>query len=272
MMRSGLNFVHGYGADVPNSVQSSGERLKELIIQHCIGPYEEDGVRIYVYLFVEGKTGPLFRFYGIRSDRPDKNGGILMVGAGIYISKVDWEKPNAEYRQFLWRNTEAATWACVKKLNKKKIAFDSDRLRQDLALVQDEFLGADAKLAELDSACKSETMPVDVYSEDEPNPVVIQYQIEGHGTMQDYDRRVKIESLLDELLSEADLGYLDGGDIGSGTANIFCFLKPGKKGTEAIIQTLRKNGYLDGAVIHETVKGAGKVVWPPEYAGEFRIC
>lgn len=210
MIRRGLNFVHGYGADVPSSVQSEGERLKELILQHCAGPYEDDGVRIAVYLFVEGKTGPLFKFYGIRSERPAKNGGILHVCAGIYISKVDWEKPNAEYRQFLWRNTEAAAWVCVEKLKKKKIAFDADRLRLHLALVQAEFLGEDASSAELDSASKSGAMPVDVYPEDELYPVVIQYQIEGHGTMQDYDRRVKIETLLDEFLSEADLGYLDG--------------------------------------------------------------
>jgi hypothetical protein len=188
------------------------------------------------------------------------------------VKREDWEAPRDSYRRFLWQNVDKAIWSCVEKLKKKKIAFDADKLRQHLALVEVGFLGEEAKFAEPDTMPQSEPMPVDVYPEDEMYPVVIQYRIEGHGTTQDYDRRVKIETLLEEFLSEADLGYLDGGDIGSGTANIFCFLKPGRKGTEAIIQTLRKNGYLDGAVIQETVKGEEKVVWPLDYAGEFTIC
>ncbi len=116
-----------------------------------------------------------------------------------------------------------------------------------------------------------ESVAVDVYSEHELYRVIIQYRTEGYGSTNDYDRRVEIESLLEEFLSKTDLGYLDGSDIGSGSANIYCFLNPGRKGTEAIIQTLRKNGYLEGAVIQETVKGEDKVVWPPDYAGEFSL-
>ncbi len=187
------------------------------------------------------------------------------------MKRADWEAPRDSYRRFLWLNVDKAIWSCVEKLRKKKIAFDAEKLRQHLALVEAEFLGEDAKSAEPETVPQSEPMPVDVYPEDELYPVVIQYRIEGHGTTQDHDQRVKIESLLEEFLSEADLGYLDGGDIGSGTANVFCFLKPGRKGTEAVIQTLRKNGYLDGAVIQETVKGKEKVVWPLDYAGEFSV-
>jgi hypothetical protein len=216
---------------------------------------------------VEGKTGPPFTQTGIRTGPFAKN----LICADIYVKKADWEASLDSYRRFLWLNVDKAIWSCVEKLKKKKIAFDADKLRQHLSLVEAEFLGEAAKSEEPDSAPKTEPMPVDVYPEDELYPVVIQYRIEGHGTMQDYDRRVKIETLLEEFLSEADLGYLDGGDIGSGTANIFCFLKPERKGTEAIIQTLRKNGYLDGAVIQETVKGEEKVVWPPNYAGEFSV-
>jgi hypothetical protein len=148
---------------------------------------------------------------------------------------------------------------------------DADRFRQHLSVVEADFLGKDGNSTEPDAWPRSVAMPADVYPEDELYPVVIQYRLEGQGTMQDYDRRVKIETFLEQFLSKADLGYLDGGDIGSGTANIFCYLKPGRKGTEAVIQTLRKNGYLDGAVIQETVKGEGRIVWPSDYAGEFTI-
>jgi hypothetical protein len=108
-------------------------------------------------------------------------------------------------------------------------------------------------------------------SNDELYRVVIQYRITGHGTDEDYDRRVEIEDLLDVSLTELGLGNLDGGDIGSGTANIFCYLKPGKNATEALIEILRKNGVLDGAVIQETVNGEEKIVWPRHYEGELVI-
>jgi hypothetical protein len=216
---------------------------------------------------VEGGIGSPNLRAGIRTYPFAKN----LLCAEINIRKSDWEVPLNAYRHFLWQNVRKAIWSCVDKLQNKKIAFDADKLRQHLTLVEADFLGEAAKLAETDASPKTGPMPVDVYPDDELYPVVIQYRIEGHGTMQDYDRRVKIETLLEEFLNETDLGYLDGGDIGSGTANIFCFLKPRRNGTEAIIQALRKNSYLDGAVIQETVKGEEKVVWPPDYAGEFSV-
>jgi hypothetical protein len=262
-----LSFNPRNGLKVPDSVQSEGKRLKELLATHCRGPYDESGVKLRIDPILEGLQGNPNRRIGIRTYPFAKN----LLCAEINISKAEWEVPLDAYRRFLWLNVDKAIWSCVEKLKKKKIPLDADTLRQHLALVEAEFLGEKAKSAEPYIAIKSEPMPVDVYPEDELYPVVIQYRIEGHGTTQDHDRRVKIETLLEEFLSEADLGYLDGGDIGSGTANIFCFLKPGKKGTEAVIQTLRKNGYLDGAVIQETVRGEEKVVWPLDYAGEFSV-
>jgi hypothetical protein len=165
---------------------------------------------------------------------------------------------------------DRAIWACVERATKNKRNFDTDKLRQHLALVEARFLGA-KQVPNLMNDLAGESVAVDVYSEHELYRVIIQYRTEGYGSTNDYDRRVEIESLLEEFLSKTDLGYLDGSDIGSGSANIYCFLNPGRKGTEAIIQTLRKNGYLEGAVIQETVKGEDKVVWPPDYAGEFSL-
>lgn len=262
-----LSMHSGYGFDTPDPIQSENARLKDLLKIHCRGPYDVNGIDMRFDAILDGKTGSRNPRTGIRTYPFAKN----LLCAEINISKAEWDVPLDSYRRFLWLNLDKAIWSCVEKLKKKKIPFDADTLRQHLALVEAEFLGEAARSAEPDAAPKSEGMPVDVYPEDELYPVVIQYRIEGHGTTQDHDRRVKIETLLEEFLGEADLGYLDGGDIGSGTANVFCFLKPGRKGTEAVIQTLRKNGYLDGAVIQETVKGEEKVVWPPDYAGEFSV-
>ncbi len=262
-----LNFHPRNGQKVPDPIKSVGAFLKELLAIHCRGPYDASGIRMRFDPILEGIQGNPNRRIGIRTYPFAKN----LLCAEINISKAEWDVPLDAYRRFLWLNVDKAIWSCVEKLKKKKIAFDADKLRQHLSLVEAEFLGEAAKSAEPDAAPKTEPMPVDVYPEDELYPVVIQYRIQGHGTMQDYDRRVKIETLLEEFLSKAELGYLDGGDIGSGTANIFCFLKPGRKGTEAIIQTLRSSGYLDGAVIQETVKGEEKVVWPLDYAGEFSV-
>lgn len=262
-----LSMHSGYGLDTPDPIRSENARLKDLLKLHCRGPYDVNGIEMRLDAILEGKTGSRNPRTGIRTYPFAKN----LLCAAINISRAEWDVPLVAYRRFLWLNLEKAIWSCVEKLQKKKIAFDVDRLRQHLALVEAEFLGEVAKSGEPDVAPKTEPMPVDVYPEDELNQVVVQYRIEGRGTTRDHDRRVKIENLLDEFLSEADLGYLDGGDIGSGTMNIFCFVKPGKKAAQAIIETLRKHNRLDGAVIAETVKGEEKVVWPPDFVGEFSI-
>lgn len=265
--QKGLTFVHGYGLNVPDSVQSEAERLKELVVKNCVGPYEDSGLTFFLSLVVEGKTGVPFNFYGIRS-YPIKNEAVCV---DIRVKKSEWNIPLNSYRQFLWHNFQKAVWICVAKLKKRKIAVDEEKLRSHLALVETEFLGEDLKSGALDSAATVEAMPVDQYAKDEKHRVVVQYRIEGHGSETDHDKRVEVENILGEFLESGDLGYCDGGDIGSGTMNIFCFVKPEKKAAQVIIETLRKNDRLEGAVIVETVKGEEKVVWPPDFAGEFSV-
>jgi len=52
--------------------------------------------------------------------------------------------------------------------------------------------------------------------------IVIQYKIDDHGSTADLDKRVAVEDLMNERLGWTGLGHCDGGDIGSGTMNIFC--------------------------------------------------
>jgi hypothetical protein len=271
VIKRGLIFVDGYGIDVPEEIKSEGGRLKDIVSRDCAGPYQEYLARMYVYLFVEGRTGPRFKFYGIRTEKPKENGGVLLTGAGIYASSAQWTTDIQAYRNFLSTNLEVAVWAMVEKLKKKSLFTDEPKLRQDLLVVANDFLRNNHAPNGPGSEMKAAVLPVDQYGANEETSVVIQYRIEGQGSEADHDKRVSIEDLLSGVLQQSDLGHVDGGDIGNGTANIFCFIKPGQKGTEAIIQTLRKNSYLDGAVIQETVKGEEKVVWPPDYTGEFSV-
>jgi len=101
--------------------------------------------------------------------------------------------------------------------------------------------------------------------------LVIQYATNGSRNVQDLRRRQRLESLLDETLGWTGLGYCDGGDIGSGTINIFCFVVDPAAAVECIVQALRRRRALKGAVIAEERDGAFVVRHPPGHAGQFRL-
>ncbi|MGA7873642.1 MAG: hypothetical protein WCA22_22375, partial [Candidatus Binatus sp.] len=228
------------------------------------------GTNLGLALYVEGDNQPL-DCGGIKIEPFKKNN----IGARIFIRKADWSADAPAYRRFLWKNVERAIWGCVETLDKKQVSLDVDRLRRDLSLVEEAFLGVDLESKSRSNAPEpaetKEQVSFDETSEDEMDRIVVQYRIEGHGNGQDHDKRVAVEKILEECLSEGDLGNCDGGDIGSGTINVFCFVSDAEKAREPILQTLRNNGFLEGAVIQETVKGEDKVVWPPDYVGEFSI-
>jgi hypothetical protein len=252
---------------IPGAVLSERERLNALLTKHCQGPYDTDGTEFGLGLFLEGAVGRPFDFDGIRLECP-KAGPIY---GKIYVKKINWGVPPALYRKFLWTNVESAIFACVSKLKKRKTLVDEEKLRSHLAIVETEFLGDDFKSGVLDPMAKTEAMPVDKYAKNEKRRVVVQYRIEGHGRGSDHDNRVEVENILGEFLEASDLGCCDGGDIGSGTVNIFCFVKPGRSVGKKIIEVLRKNGLLEGATIAESVEGEERVIWPPDFKGEFQL-
>ena len=51
--------------------------------------------------------------------------------------------------------------------------------------------------------------------------LVIEYAIEGMGTVSDLDKRHRLEARMDETLGWTGLGSCDGGSIGSGTMEVF---------------------------------------------------
>lgn len=255
-----------YGMEVPDSIRAEDVRLKDLLGKHCKGPYDSDGVQIGLGVYLEGGGVPVKK-QAVKLDPLSKG----LVTAGVHLKKEDWNKPLPAYRSFLWQNVEKAIWGCTETLKKKQIAVDVERLRRDLYFVEAEFLGADSKPDMAVNPKVEEAVFSVKESDDEDDHIVVQYRIEGHDGGSDHDKRVEVENILGEFLESGDLGYCDGGDIGSGTMNVFCFVKPGKNAAQAIIETLRKHNRLEGAVVAEMVKGEEKVVWPPDFVGEFSI-
>lgn len=104
--------------------------------------------------------------------------------------------------------------------------------------------------------------------------VVIQYRIEGMGSTRDLDRAIAIEDLMNECLERAGLGRCDGHDIGSGTLNIFCDIIEGTVAGGVLVDCLRQNGQLDGAVIARRNRAGDDeyvVFWPENFTGEFDL-
>lgn len=258
-----------FGGVVPALVDTEIRRLKKLISGNCRGPYDEKGNRIGIGFAVDGRN----------QYKPIKRGGVRLepfknnlVCAGIYVREVDWDVPIDSFRLFLWTNAAKAIWACVDRLKRDQIQIDESKLKQQLSIVESEFLGDAPKPEESATLATVATVPLIEPEDDEEQRLIVQYRTEGHGRGSDHDKRVAVEDLLGEFLEESNLGYCDGGDIGSGTMNVFCFVKPGKDVGKKIIEVLRKSNLLEGAVVAEAVdEDAERVIWPPDFKGEFQL-
>lgn len=101
--------------------------------------------------------------------------------------------------------------------------------------------------------------------------IVIQYKIEGHGSTADLDKRVAVEELMNDQLGWTGLGHCDGGDIGSGTMNIFCYVADAKIAESVIVRELESRGFLEEAVIAERKGDVVEVLWPRNFKGAFSL-
>jgi len=101
--------------------------------------------------------------------------------------------------------------------------------------------------------------------------VVIQFQIVGMGTSDDLDKRYKVEQQMNQCLGWTGLGFCDGGDIGSGTMNVFCFVVDSAKAIPIITTELKSMGLLYQATIALISDDHEEVVWPPAFQGKFAI-
>lgn len=101
--------------------------------------------------------------------------------------------------------------------------------------------------------------------------VVIQFALDGHGTTSDFDKRVKIENLMNECLGWTGSGHCDGGDMGSGEMNVFCLVVDSSIATKVIVEELSSQALIAGAAIAERIGDDYKVLWPRDFLGEFSI-
>jgi hypothetical protein len=106
---------------------------------------------------------------------------------------------------------------------------------------------------------------------DEHSQVVVQYRTAGWGSVADLEKRHKIEELLDECLAWTCNGFCDGGDIGSGSINIFCLVVDPAAAKDTLVSTLKKNRLVKGAVIAVREGELYRVLWPDDFEGTFSV-
>jgi hypothetical protein len=166
------------------------------------------------------------------------------------------------------QNVKKPILVSVEHFSRKKVPIDPKALRLNLSIAEELFLRTKATSIMRTPASSRREKALREASKDR---IVIQQRTRGQGDGREHDKRVEIEDLWTQFLSHADPGFCDGGRVGSGSMNIFCFVKSTPQAQDGIVQTQRKNGHLDGAVIQETVGKMSKVVWPPDFVGEFSI-
>jgi hypothetical protein len=114
------------------------------------------------------------------------------------------------------------------------------------------------------------------YTEFDPEDLVhlvVQYQIDGMGSVDDLDQRQRVEEVLGECLASTGNGYCDGGDIGSGTMNVFCYVVVPKLAIESVRTALESEEFIAGATIAVRNEDGETydVAWPVRFDGEFAL-
>jgi hypothetical protein len=105
--------------------------------------------------------------------------------------------------------------------------------------------------------------------------LIIQFQqSDSFDADDDLEFRQELEELATRCLRAGGTGECDGGDIGSGTINVFCTVTDASVATRAIVEGLAEAG-IEGAVIAFVDDGDDKasprVVWPPGHSGRFSV-
>ena len=108
---------------------------------------------------------------------------------------------------------------------------------------------------------------------DDHYQIVVQYQTADEwGDSVDLEKRHRVEDLLNECLGWTGNGHCDGGDIGSGTINSYSFVVAPQLACDAIVDELRSNRLLEGAVIAFRDKNDEyNVLWPADFDRPFSI-
>jgi hypothetical protein len=100
---------------------------------------------------------------------------------------------------------------------------------------------------------------------------VVQYQIDGHGSEDDLEKRYAVEDILNESLGWTGNGNCDGGQIGSGSMEIFSYVIDPHVAYKRVIGDFSEYGMLDGALIAYEEDEDYKVLYPENYSGVFKF-
>jgi hypothetical protein len=101
--------------------------------------------------------------------------------------------------------------------------------------------------------------------------VVVQYQLKTWGSPTDLNKGHKIEDLFNECLGWTGNGHCDGNDIGSGSMNIFSLVVDPELGAALLVEQLRRNRLLKGAVVAVRQGENYRVVYPVRFQGAFSL-
>ena len=105
-----------------------------------------------------------------------------------------------------------------------------------------------------------------------PKQLVLQFRIDGHGTVIDFDHIVRVEDELDAALRTSRAGSVDGHDIGSGQMNIFLIVKNWEDGISFMEQYLSNQQWADAVILaRRSDDGSSDVIWPRDFKGTFAI-
>jgi hypothetical protein len=102
--------------------------------------------------------------------------------------------------------------------------------------------------------------------------IILQFSIENHGNIDDFDNLIDIEDKLDSALQRNNTGYVDGHDMGSGQMNIFIFVNTWKHGLWFMAQYLKNQPWSKDATVAKVMPDdTYEVIWPKNFSGEFNI-
>jgi predicted DNA-binding WGR domain protein len=101
--------------------------------------------------------------------------------------------------------------------------------------------------------------------------LIVQHKTKSWGSGDDLAKRHRIEELLNECLGWTGNGHCDGGDIGSGTTNVFSFVVDPHLAAKTVVATLKKNKLLEGAIVAFHRGEAATVLWPKDFNGVFAL-
>jgi predicted DNA-binding WGR domain protein len=109
-------------------------------------------------------------------------------------------------------------------------------------------IDGDAKKMMMSLTKEQRTKGFKPLNEDKLHDFVIIYNIDGFGTIDDLNKRHRIEELMDECLGWTGNGHCDGGDIGGDTMTICCLVVDPVIASDTIKSELEKHNLLENLV------------------------